>query len=110
EALRKTLPAYPTTLVMQERPKENPRPTFLHHRGEFLQPKERIEPTTPAVLPPLAKDAPRDRLGFARWLVSRGNPLTARVTVNRQWAAFFGTGLVKTTEDFGLQGQLPSHP
>jgi len=110
DAVRKTLPAFPTTLVMQERPKENPRATFLHHRGEFLQPKERVEPGIPAVLPQLPADAPRDRLGFARWLVARDNPLTSRVTVNRQWAAFFGRGLVKTTEDFGIQGDLPSHP
>ncbi len=110
DALRKSLPAYPTTLVMEERPRNNPRPTFLHHRGEFLQARERVEPITLAVLHPFPKDAPRDRLGFARWLVSRDNPLTARVTVNRQWAAFFGNGLVRTTEDFGLQGELPSHP
>ena len=110
EALRKQLPADPTTLVLAERPPENPRPTFVHHRGEFLQPGEAVEPGTPAFLPPMPPDLPRNRLGFARWLVSADNPLTARVAVNRQWQAFFGRGLVPTTEDFGYQGALPSHP
>jgi hypothetical protein len=110
DQLRKQLPAFPTTLVMSERPANNPRPTFLHHRGEFLQPKEQVEPGVPAVLPPLPADARRDRLAFARWLVSADNPLTARVTVNRQWAGFFGRGLVRTTEDFGIQGEAPTHP
>ncbi len=103
-------PAWPTTLVLSERPATNPRPTFLHHRGEFTQPKERVEPAVLSVLHPLPAVAPRDRLSFARWLVARDNPLTARVVVNRAWAAFFGRGLVKTTEDFGLQGEAPTHP
>jgi hypothetical protein len=110
EHLRKQLPAYPTTLVMEERPPENPRPTFLHNRGEFLQPKERVEPNVFSVLLPLLKDAPRNRLGLARWLVSPDNPLTGRVTMNRQWAAFFGRGIVPTLQDFGYQGERPSHP
>ena len=110
DRLRKQLPAYPTTLVMAERPPENPRPTFVHNRGEFLQPKERIEPNVFSVLPPLPKDAPRNRLGLARWLVSPDNPLTGRVTMNRQWAAFFGRGIVPTLQDFGYQGERPSHP
>jgi hypothetical protein len=110
DALRKQEPADPTTLVMRERPPENSRPTFMHNRGEFLQPTAKVEPGTPAFLPPLPEGAPRNRLGFARWLVSRDNPLTARVTVNRQWQAFFGRGLVKTLEDFGYQGELPTHP
>jgi len=108
--LRKQMPVYPTTLVLRERPLENPRPTFVHNRGEFLQPRERVEPGTPSFLPPLPKEVPPNRLGLARWLVSVENPLTARVTVNRQWAAFFGRGLVRTTEDFGYQGEPPSHP
>jgi hypothetical protein len=103
-------PAYPTTLVLAERPADNPRPTFIHNRGEFLQPTERVEPATLAVLPPLPADVPRNRLGFARWLVSAENPLTARVTVNRHWAAFFGRGIVRTVQDFGYQGERPSHP
>jgi hypothetical protein len=109
ERLRKQLPAYPTTLVMTERPSENPRPTFLHNRGEFLQPTERVEPNVFSVLPTLPKDAPRNRLGLARWLVSPDNPLTGRVTMNRQWAAFFGRGIVPTLQDFGYQGEPPSH-
>lgn len=110
DRLRKQIPAYPTTLVMKERPPENPRPTFVHNRGEFLQPKERVEPNVFSVLPPLPKDTPRNRLGLARWLVSPRNPLTGRVTMNRQWAAFFGRGIVPTLQDFGYQGEPPSHP
>jgi hypothetical protein len=110
EALRKQLPAPPTTLVMQERPTNNPRPTFRMHRGEFLQPKEVVTPGVPSWLPPLPKDAVANRLTFAKWLVSRENPLTARVTVNRHWHAFFGRGLVRTLDDFGYQGEAPTHP
>lgn len=99
-----------TTLVMSERPDGNPRPTFMHNRGEFTQPADRVEPGVLSVLNPLPPGAPANRLSFARWLVSRDQPLTARVVVNRAWAAFFGRGLVKTQEDFGLQGELPSHP
>jgi hypothetical protein len=110
DALRKQMPANPTTLVMRERPPGNPRPTFLHNRGEFLQPTDKVEPGTPAFLHPFPADAPRNRLGLARWLVSPENPLVARVTVNRQWQAFFGRGLVRTTEDFGFQGDPPTHP
>ena len=108
-ALRK--PAQPpTTLGFHERPAENPRPTFIHNRGEYLQPTDPVTPGIPAFLNPLAADVKRDRLAFARWLVSPENPLTARVIVNRQWAAFFGRGIVKTTEDFGYQGDEPTHP
>ncbi len=103
-------PAHQTTLVLRERPPENPRPTFRHHRGEFLSPKEAVAPAVLGVLNPLPPGAPTNRLGFAQWLVSPDNPLTARVTVNRQWAAFFGQGIVRTTEDFGLQGDAPTHP
>ncbi|MBW3600981.1 MAG: DUF1553 domain-containing protein, partial [Planctomycetes bacterium] len=103
-------PEYPATLVMQERPPENPRPTHRHHRGEFLQPKELVKPDVPDVLPPLVVSGQPNRLDFARWLVSEENPLTARVTVNRQWAAIFGTGIVSTVGDFGVQGEPPSHP
>jgi hypothetical protein len=110
EQLKKQVPRDPTTLVMNERPPENPRPTFVHKRGEFLQPGERVEPAVLSILAPKSADAPRDRLGLARWLVSGGNPLTGRVTMNRQWAAFFGRGLVRTVEDFGYQGERPTHP
>ena len=107
EGLRKSLPEPPTTLVFSERPRENPRATFVHHRGEFLQPTERVGTGAPSMLPPVRG---KDRLAFARWLVSPENPLTARVIVNRAWAAFFGRGIVKTTEDFGYQGDPPTHP
>ena len=103
-------PDFPTTLVMQERPTENPRPTFVHKRGEFLQPTVKVAPGVPAFLPPLPKVAPKNRLGFARWIVSTENPLTARVVVNRHWAAFFGRGIVGTLDDFGVQGDSPTHP
>lgn len=108
--LKRNEPSFPTTLVMHERPSENPRVTHRHHRGEFLQVKEEVKPGVFDFLNPLPADAPKNRLGFAKWLVSPENPLTARVTVNRQWAAFFGTGLVRTTGDFGFQGELPSNP
>jgi hypothetical protein len=110
QKLRDALPAYPTTLVMSERPPQDPRPTFVHRRGEFLQTEERVEPDVLSALPPLPKDAPRNRLTFARWLVSPSNPLVGRVTMNRQWAAFFGRGIVRTLEDFGYQGDPPTHP
>jgi mono/diheme cytochrome c family protein len=107
---RRSLPSHPTTLVLAERPPENPRVTRMYHRGEFLEPGEEVEPGVPSVLPDLPADGPRDRLSLARWLVSEDNPLTARVTVNRQWAAVFGEGLVRTVGDFGFQGELPTHP
>lgn len=110
EGLRNSLPAYPTTLVFQERPADNIRPTYLHHRGEFLQPKEKVTPGVLSVLNPLPPNVPLNRLTFARWLVSPENPLTARVIVNRQWAIFFGNGIVRTTQDFGYQSAPPTHP
>ena len=100
----------PATLGFRERPPENPRPTFIHNRGEYLQPTEPVTPGVPAFLNPIAGNAKPDRLALARWLVSPENPLTSRVIVNRQWAAFFGRGIVKTTEDFGYQGEVPTHP
>ncbi len=110
EALRAQRPTLPTSLVMQERPDSNPRPTHRHHRGEFLQPKERVEPSIPSFLPALPKDKSPSRVLLAQWLVNPDNPLTARVAVNRHWAAFFGRGIVRTQEDFGFQGALPTHP
>ncbi len=109
ERLRKP-PTHTTTLVLRERPPGNTRPTFLHKRGEYLQPTDRVEPSVLAAVAPFPKDFPVNRLGFARWLVSTNNPLTARVTVNRQWQAFFARGIVRTTDDFGLQGEAPTHP
>ncbi len=110
QELRNQWPTAPTTLVFAERPAHHPRPTFRYHRGEFLQPREPVAPGVPAVLPPLPADAPRDRLTFARWLVAPANPLTGRVAMNRQWAALFGRGIVRTTDDFGYQGETPTHP
>lgn len=80
------------------------------NRGAYSQRKERVRPAVPHFLPQLPANAPRDRRGLAEWLVSPGNPLTARVTVNRMWAEVFGTGIVETTEDFGVVGAMPSHP
>ncbi len=96
------------TMVMEERP--TPRATHLLVRGAYDKYGEKVGPGTPAALPPLPKGAPPNRLGLARWLADPGNPLTARVTVNRHWQQFFGNGLVQTTEDFGTQGKLPTHP
>jgi hypothetical protein len=110
EKLRATLPKFATTLVMQERPPGQARKTFVHHRGEFLQTEAEVVPGVPAFLPPLPTNAPRNRLALAKWLVSPANPLTGRVIMNRQWEALFGRGLVRTTGDFGYQGDLPSHP
>jgi len=98
----------PTTMVMQEMKK--PRDTFFLMRGQYDQPGEKVTANIPASMPAFPVNAPRNRLGLARWLVDRSHPLTARVTVNRFWQQFFGTGIVKTAEDFGAQGQWPSHP
>lgn len=98
----------PTTMVMEEMPK--PRDTFVLMRGQYDKKGEKVTPTVPAVFPPLPADAPGNRLGLARWLVNPEHPLTARVTVNRYWQMYFGNGLVKTAEDFGSQGEWPSHP
>ncbi len=108
--LEEEMPELPITLVMRERPPENPRETHLHHRGEYLSPKEKVEPAVPEFLEPIPEGEPKNRLGFARWLVSERNPLAARVAVNRAWREFFGSGIVKTSGDFGLQSEPPSHP
>jgi len=97
-----------SSLVMKER--DEPRATFVNVRGNFLDKGKEVTPGTPAFLPPLRGPGPTNRLALARWLVSPENPLTARVTVNRMWERVFGTGIVKTSEDFGKQGELPSHP
>ncbi|MFO0870258.1 MAG: PSD1 and planctomycete cytochrome C domain-containing protein [Pirellulales bacterium] len=110
ERLRQQLPTAPTTLVFVERPSNAPRPTHRYHRGEFLQPKELVQPGVLSLLPGLPSAAPANRLSLARWLVSPENPLVGRVTMNRQWAALFGRGIVRTTEDFGYQGEPPTHP
>lgn len=110
ERLRKQRPSLPTTMVMQERPVDNPRKTFRHHRGEYLSPREAVTAGVPAVFPPLPANGPANRLAFARWLVSGRNPLVGRVTVNRAWRAFFGAGLVRSSGDFGTQSDPPTHP
>src|SRR5262249_45445378 len=89
----------PVTLVMQEKPNSMPKARILS-RGQYDQPKEEVTPDTPAALHPFPKNAPRNRLGLAEWLIAPENPLTARVTVNRFWQEAFGTGIVKTSEDF----------
>ncbi len=100
--------AIPTTMVMAEM--EKPRETFILARGDYRNKTEKVEPGVPAILPPLPKGAPANRLTLAKWLVDPAHPLTARVAVNRFWLMYFGTGLVKTQEDFGVQGEPPSHP
>jgi hypothetical protein len=97
----------PTTMVMQEMAK--PRDTFVLIRGQYDKPGQKVHAAVPAALPPMPTGAPANRLGLARWLVSPDQPLTARVIVNRYWQMIFGTGLVKTAEDFGSQGEQPSH-
>ena len=98
----------PTALVMQELPAL--RPTFIHIRGNFRTPGETVMPNVPAKLHPISNDATPNRLGLAKWLVDPANPLIARVTVNRLWGRMFGRGIVESSEDFGLQGELPTHP
>jgi Protein of unknown function (DUF1553)/Protein of unknown function (DUF1549)/Planctomycete cytochrome C len=99
-----------TVMVMEELSK--PRATYVLKRGQYDHPdrSQKVEPNVPAFLPPLPGAAPHNRLGLSRWLVDPANPLTARVTVNRYWQRYFGTGMVKTTENFGIQGEPPSHP
>ena len=98
----------PQALVMKERKEK--RDTHVFMRGDFRKHGDKVEAGIPAVLPAMDKDLPNNRLGLARWLVSGKNPLTARVTVNRIWQQYFGTGLVRTSEDFGIRSETPSHP
>ncbi len=100
--------SFPTVMVMEELAER--RPTFRLNRGAYDNPAEEVFPGVPAVLPPLPEGVEANRLSFARWLVDPDHPLTARVTVNRFWQMYFGTGLVKTAENFGTQGEYPSHP
>lgn len=100
--------AIPEIMVMGDLPA--PRPTYVLDRGLYDAPTEQVFPTTPESILPFPKEAPPNRLGLARWLFDDRHPLTARVIVNRIWQLHFGRGLVKTSEDFGAQGDLPSHP
>ncbi|HKD06705.1 MAG TPA: DUF1553 domain-containing protein [Bryobacteraceae bacterium] len=122
EAEKKLTAEIPTTMVMSEivatdgasnkdaPNKEKPRETFILARGDYRNQTEKVTPGVPAILPPLPKDAPANRLTLAKWLVDGSNPLTARVAVNRYWQMYFGTGIVKTAENFGSQGEPPSNP
>jgi hypothetical protein len=98
----------PTTMIMRDLPEG--RPSFVRRRGVYDAFGEPVDPGVPDVLPPLPQGVKNDRLAFARWLVSPEHPLTARVAVNRYWQLLFGRGFVATPEDFGSQGDPPSHP
>ncbi|HUG70129.1 MAG TPA: PSD1 and planctomycete cytochrome C domain-containing protein [Pirellulaceae bacterium] len=111
DSIKKQLADYrgdqiPRVMVMSD---AQPRETSILDRGEYLSPTEKVSFATPEFLPPLPQGAPANRLGFAQWLVSPAHPLTARVQVNRMWQYFFGTGIVKTSEDFGVQSEYPAH-
>lgn len=107
DAQRAKLPSIP---ILRELPPDQRRTTKIHLKGSFLTQGDPVEPGVPAAYGILPETSPRNRLGFARWLVDRGNPLTARVTVNRWWEQFFGVGIVETVEDFGSQAPMPTHP
>ncbi len=96
----------PRPMIMSD---AQPRDTHILSRGEYLKPAEKVTFTTPAFLPPMKDQLPKNRLGFAEWLVCAEQPLTARVQVNRMWQHFFGSGIVKTAEDFGVQSEYPVH-
>jgi hypothetical protein len=107
-ALLKLEAAAPDTMVMRELPDR--RPTHLLFRGQYDQPRDEVQPDVPEFLFPFPSAAPRNRLGLAQWLTDPHNPLTARVVVNRFWQSIFGNGLVKSSGDFGYQGDFPAHP
>ncbi|KQS26815.1 DUF1553 domain-containing protein [Dyadobacter sp. Leaf189] len=106
--LSDSLENVPELMVMEEMPK--PKQARVLLRGNYDAPGEKVYPATPASILAFPKHLPKNRYGLAQWLVAPEHPLTARVAVNRLWQNFFGTGLVKTTEDFGNQGEMPSHP
>ncbi len=107
--LRRAKPKVLRTMIMKERPE--PRPSYIQLGGDFTRKGSSVEPGVLAVLPPMdAKGARATRLDFARWLVDGKNPLTPRVTVNRLWQEYFGTGIVATENDFGVMGDAPTHP
>ena len=96
----------PRVMVMSD---DKPRQSHVLSRGEYLKPADKVTFNTPAFLPPLSADAPRSRLGLAKWLMAPEHPLTARVQINRMWQNLFGIGIVKTAEDFGVQSEFPIH-
>ena len=108
KTLKDKTKAAPTTLIWRE--KKKPVQAHMLNRGEYDQKGDVVSRNTPVALPAFPGDLPRNRLGLAKWLLQPDNPLTARVAVNRFWQQFFGTGIVATSEDFGAQGELPSHP
>ena len=99
-----------TVPVMKELAGEKRRKSHIQSRGNYLAVGDEVTPGVPAIFPPLVTNRPPDRLALAQWLVDENNPLTARVTANRLWEQIFGTGIVRTSEDFGSQGELPTHP
>ncbi len=107
ETKTKLLESVPETMVMED---TESRDTFVLRRGQYNQHGRKVNAGVPAALPPIAHGVPRNRLTLAKWLVDPDHPLTARVAVNRIWQFHFGTGIVRTAEDFGIQGELPSHP
>jgi hypothetical protein len=107
-ALADTTENIPELMVMQEDKK--PKKTYVLGRGQYDMPREEVQPNTPASILQFSPNLPKNRLGLAQWLTDDNHPLTARVAVNRLWQNFFGVGLVKTSEDFGNQGEMPSHP
>ncbi|MFH1301346.1 MAG: DUF1553 domain-containing protein [Planctomycetota bacterium] len=108
--LQKSKPAYPQLPIMEELPTDKQRKTHIMVRGSFLSPGDVVEPALLSAFNPAPKQVPQNRIAVAKWLTSPENPLTARVAVNRYWSQLFGAGLVVTEEDFGTQGELPSHP
>ncbi|MGI9240926.1 MAG: DUF1553 domain-containing protein, partial [Verrucomicrobiales bacterium] len=110
EERRKTVFEQSAVSVMVMQDMAEPRDTFVLDRGVYSERRDKVEMGVPEMLPTFGEELPRNRLGFARWLVRPDHPLTARVIVNRVWQRIFGTGLVKSAEDFGIQGERPSHP
>lgn len=98
------------TLAHVQQERAEPPTAYVLFRGEYDKRREQVHPDVPKILPPMPPELPRNRLGFAQWLLRPEHPLTARVTVNRFWQEVFGTGIVRTAEDFGVSGDLPSHP
>lgn len=110
EKQRKALRPYTTVPIFREMPPEKRRQTHIQIRGNYRNKAEEVSPGTPSAFPPIAERMPKNRLALARWLVDEKNPLTARVIANRHWEQIFGVGIVSTSEEFGSQGELPTHP